>query len=272
MTTTTAASRRTMKKAVTAPGRRTMKQAATAAAPGTYVFERQLAMPSSTRPARSRPSPRVEHARIGGHRVRYAVRPGDPDRPPLLFLNGLGANIELALPFIDALSGTHGRDLRCARRRRIAHPGVALSAVADGPSRRGAARPSRNAKPTCSASRGAARSRSSSRSSIRRVAVGSCSRRRPWRADGACAPGGAAQDAVAAAIPRQEARASGRRRYLRGAFRREPELVDDVQSRPLLEQRRLLHAARRGLGLDQPAMAVHAAAADVGHGRRPTIR
>ena len=61
-------------------------------------------MPSSTRPARSRPALRVDHARIGGHRVRYAVRPGDPDRTPLLFLNGLGANIELALPFIDALA------------------------------------------------------------------------------------------------------------------------------------------------------------------------
>jgi len=32
------------------------------------------------------------------------VRPGDPERTPLLFLNGLGANIELALPFIDALA------------------------------------------------------------------------------------------------------------------------------------------------------------------------
>lgn len=47
----------------------------------------------------------VEHARIGRHRIRYAVRPGDPGRPPLLFLNGIGANIELALPFIDALTG-----------------------------------------------------------------------------------------------------------------------------------------------------------------------
>jgi poly(3-hydroxyalkanoate) depolymerase len=62
-------------------------------------------MRSSTRTARSRPSLHIDHARIGGHRVRYAVRPGDPDRPPLVFLNGLGANIELALPFIDALTG-----------------------------------------------------------------------------------------------------------------------------------------------------------------------
>ena len=62
-------------------------------------------MRSSTRPARSGPSLRIEHARVGRHRIRYAVRPGDPDRPPLLFFNGIGANIELALPFIDALTG-----------------------------------------------------------------------------------------------------------------------------------------------------------------------
>jgi pimeloyl-ACP methyl ester carboxylesterase len=61
-------------------------------------------MLSPTWPARSRHSLSIDHARIGGHSVRYAVRPGDPDRTPLLFLNGLGANIELALPFIDALA------------------------------------------------------------------------------------------------------------------------------------------------------------------------
>ena len=46
---------------------------------------------------------RIDHARVHGHRIRYAVRDGDRSRPPLLLLNGLGANIELALPFIDAL-------------------------------------------------------------------------------------------------------------------------------------------------------------------------
>src|SRR5882757_2767509 len=61
-------------------------------------------MDSLTRPARSSRSLRIDHARIDGRSVRYAVRPGDPDRTPLLFLNGLGANIELALPFIDALA------------------------------------------------------------------------------------------------------------------------------------------------------------------------
>jgi poly(3-hydroxyalkanoate) depolymerase len=47
---------------------------------------------------------RIEHASIRRHRIRYGVRPGDTARPPLLFLNGIGANIELALPFIDALA------------------------------------------------------------------------------------------------------------------------------------------------------------------------
>jgi poly(3-hydroxyalkanoate) depolymerase len=57
---------------------------------------------------RSRGGPRplhIEHARVDGHRIRYAVREGDPARPPLLLLNGIGANIELAHPFIDALDG-----------------------------------------------------------------------------------------------------------------------------------------------------------------------
>jgi len=47
---------------------------------------------------------RIGHARIHDRRIRFAVRPGDPARAPLLFLNGLGANIELAEPFIDALA------------------------------------------------------------------------------------------------------------------------------------------------------------------------
>ena len=44
-----------------------------------------------------------EQATIDGRRIRYALRGGDAARTPLLILNGLGANIELAQPFIDAL-------------------------------------------------------------------------------------------------------------------------------------------------------------------------
>ena len=53
--------------------------------------------------ARTRPM-RIDHAQVGGRQIRYAARPGDPGVPPLLILNGLGANIELAQPFIDALT------------------------------------------------------------------------------------------------------------------------------------------------------------------------
>jgi poly(3-hydroxyalkanoate) depolymerase len=47
---------------------------------------------------------RFEHAVINGHRIRYAIRGGDSARTPLLILNGIGANIEIAQPFIDALT------------------------------------------------------------------------------------------------------------------------------------------------------------------------
>ncbi len=47
---------------------------------------------------------RIDEAQIGDQRVRYGIRAGDASRVPLLIFNGLGANIELALPFIDALS------------------------------------------------------------------------------------------------------------------------------------------------------------------------
>lgn len=62
-------------------------------------------MRAQQRSTRGRKAMRIDHARIHGHRVRYAVRDGDRSRPPLLLLNGLGANIELAAPFIDALEG-----------------------------------------------------------------------------------------------------------------------------------------------------------------------
>ena len=43
---------------------------------------------------------------IGGHALRVGVRPGDGStRTPLLLFNGIGANIELVQPFLDALPG-----------------------------------------------------------------------------------------------------------------------------------------------------------------------
>src|SRR5271166_1474553 len=56
--------------------------------------------------ARSRRAGLGEHMRtlsIGGRIVRVAVREGNPDWPPLLLCNGIGASLELFQPFVDAL-------------------------------------------------------------------------------------------------------------------------------------------------------------------------
>ncbi len=42
---------------------------------------------------------------VGGQTLRVGIRRGDKARPPLLLFNGIGASIELAEPFIDALEG-----------------------------------------------------------------------------------------------------------------------------------------------------------------------
>jgi poly(3-hydroxyalkanoate) depolymerase len=42
---------------------------------------------------------------VDGHMLRVGVRRGDKARPPLLLFNGIGANIELVEPFLDALDG-----------------------------------------------------------------------------------------------------------------------------------------------------------------------
>ncbi len=40
---------------------------------------------------------------VKGQRLRIAIRPGDGTRPPLLLMNGLGANLELLQPFVEVL-------------------------------------------------------------------------------------------------------------------------------------------------------------------------
>jgi poly(3-hydroxyalkanoate) depolymerase len=40
---------------------------------------------------------------VGGQRVRVAIQPGRGDGRPLLLLNGIGANLEMLQPFVDAL-------------------------------------------------------------------------------------------------------------------------------------------------------------------------
>lgn len=42
---------------------------------------------------------------IGGQRLCVAIKPGPDDRPPLLLFNGIGANWELARPFLAAVTG-----------------------------------------------------------------------------------------------------------------------------------------------------------------------
>jgi poly(3-hydroxyalkanoate) depolymerase len=42
---------------------------------------------------------------VGGQVLRVGVRRGERARPPLLLFNGIGASIELAAPFLDALDG-----------------------------------------------------------------------------------------------------------------------------------------------------------------------
>ena len=42
---------------------------------------------------------------VGSRTLRVGVRPGDGSRPPLLLFNGIGANIELVAPFLEALDG-----------------------------------------------------------------------------------------------------------------------------------------------------------------------
>jgi poly(3-hydroxyalkanoate) depolymerase len=49
----------------------------------------------------SRPEPTLID--VDGQRLRVAIQTGDGTRRPLLLLNGLGANLELFQPFVDAL-------------------------------------------------------------------------------------------------------------------------------------------------------------------------
>jgi poly(3-hydroxyalkanoate) depolymerase len=48
---------------------------------------------------------RIETRRVGSQTLRVGVRPGDESRPPLLLFNGIGANVELMEPFLEALPG-----------------------------------------------------------------------------------------------------------------------------------------------------------------------
>jgi poly(3-hydroxyalkanoate) depolymerase len=55
------------------------------------------------RPRRSGPGEQMRTLSIGGRVLRVAARDGNPDWPPLLLCNGIGARLELLQPFVDAL-------------------------------------------------------------------------------------------------------------------------------------------------------------------------
>jgi poly(3-hydroxyalkanoate) depolymerase len=49
------------------------------------------------------PPERMRMLTVGGRAIRVAVRDGNPDWPPLLLCNGIGASLDLLQPFVDAL-------------------------------------------------------------------------------------------------------------------------------------------------------------------------
>jgi poly(3-hydroxyalkanoate) depolymerase len=49
------------------------------------------------------PEAHISTIDVGGQRLRVAIQPGRGDGRPLLLLNGIGANLEVLQPFVDAL-------------------------------------------------------------------------------------------------------------------------------------------------------------------------
>lgn len=58
---------------------------------------------NASQPART---PVFRQMRVGRYNLRVAVWPGAASRVPILIFNGIGGNLELLLPFIDALGDT----------------------------------------------------------------------------------------------------------------------------------------------------------------------
>jgi poly(3-hydroxyalkanoate) depolymerase len=48
---------------------------------------------------------------VRGNHIHVSIRPGDDSGPPLLLINGLGANLELFEPFLDALDKVGGQKI-----------------------------------------------------------------------------------------------------------------------------------------------------------------
>jgi len=56
-------------------------------------------------PAQRTSAMRISTVNVDGQRLRVAIQPGRGHGQPLLLLNGIGANLELFQPFVDALDG-----------------------------------------------------------------------------------------------------------------------------------------------------------------------
>jgi poly(3-hydroxyalkanoate) depolymerase len=70
---------------------------------GTSRQRRGLRRVIPGQPGRSGPGEQMRTVSIGGRVLRVAARDGNPDWPPLLLCNGIGARLELFQPFVDAL-------------------------------------------------------------------------------------------------------------------------------------------------------------------------
>src|SRR5204862_7029854 len=54
-------------------------------------------------PETSRPQAETRIITVGEQRLRVAIRSGNSTRTPLLLVNGIGVNLEVLQPFVDAL-------------------------------------------------------------------------------------------------------------------------------------------------------------------------
>jgi poly(3-hydroxyalkanoate) depolymerase len=45
----------------------------------------------------------ISTVRVSGQRIRVAIRPGNPNIPPMLLFNGIGASLELVVNFVEAM-------------------------------------------------------------------------------------------------------------------------------------------------------------------------
>ena len=60
---------------------------------------------------RNEPSEESKIINVRGTEVFVSIRPGDGSEPPLLLINGIGANLELFAPFLDALDDVGGQEI-----------------------------------------------------------------------------------------------------------------------------------------------------------------